>query len=201
MSGEWYRAVQIATGLAILGWSLWLKRRGVEQRRLVTLTLSGGASWLLLLGPAAEHPTFAFLAPFLAWALAQRDRERGRRLIEAAGVCVLVLGWGSLTRPLWGVAPWLILALPVGTTLFLAWLIARGATPREGIPFAGRANVATMRNRRTIDRPSHRETAPCRLVSSSCPLPSGQAISAPPRPSSSPYARPIPKPRSSTSMS
>lgn len=113
--GDWYRGLQVSGGLAVLAWVLWLKPR-CESRTLVTLTLSVGVGWLLLLGPAAEFPTFAFLAPFLAWNLVQPGN---RVLKRTAGACILVLGWNSLTRPLWPVAPWLVLALPLGTTLFL----------------------------------------------------------------------------------
>src|SRR5262249_29222552 len=106
--------------------------RGVEERRLAVLTLAGGVGWLLLLGPASEYPTFAFLAPFLAWGLVEKDTaRRGRCLIVTAGVCGLGLGWNSLTRPPWAAAPWLVLALPLGTATFLCWIVRRGMASTE----------------------------------------------------------------------
>lgn len=195
MDGDWYRLLQAAGGLAVLAGALVLKRRGVSERALVTLTLAGGAGWLMLLGPAAEWPTFAFLAPLLAWALTQRRQWPGRRLIETAGVCVLVLGWGSLTRPFWDAAPWLILALPVGTSLFLAWVVR--AAVRE---YALTAPPEPLAYR--VDAPlSLPELLPCRRVSSSCLPRSARDTCGPPRPSSSPCARPSPAPTSRTSTS
>src|SRR5262249_58403984 len=89
-------------------------RRG-QGRAWLAETLALGAAWLLLFGPAAEHATFALLAPFLAWALVQRWRwPAGRRAIEVAGVLILVLGWGALTRPLAGTVPLVHAALPAG---------------------------------------------------------------------------------------
>ena len=96
---RWYPVLQVLSGLSVLVWSQWLRRRGVGMRSLLTRTLAAGSSWLLILGPAAEHPTYVFLAPFLAWGLVRRsDSGGGALLIVAAGLFLLVLGWGSLTR-------------------------------------------------------------------------------------------------------
>jgi hypothetical protein len=120
----WYRGLQMVGGLAVLAGCLWLRWRAASRAVLVTLTLALGATWSMLLGPAVEMPTYVFLAPLLAWAVVQREAwPSGRRLIEVAVVLVLVLGWRSLTRPLWDMVPWLVLALPLGSTLFLVWII------------------------------------------------------------------------------
>jgi hypothetical protein len=119
-----YRLVQLLGGLSVLLWSQGLRWRGMDERRLVLLTLAGGAGWLLLLGPSAEPPTYVFLAPFLAWGIVERQRWPGVRwLIATAGALLLVLGWGGLTRPWWDAVPWLIFALPLGLMLFLVWLV------------------------------------------------------------------------------
>jgi Glycosyltransferase family 87 len=195
MEGNWYRVLQVLGGLGVLAWSLLLKRRGVDERMRLTLVLAAGAGWLLLLGPAAEYPTFAFLAPFLAWGLVQRHSWRGRLLIEAAGVCVLLLGWSSLTRPFWDLAPWLILSLPLGTCLFLAWVVSIGlkesaliATPK---PLAYRGDAML----------SFPEFFSCPNESSFSPPRSGRDTCVPPRPSNSPSGRRSPMLKSKTSTS
>jgi len=77
----------------------------------------------MLLGPASEHPTYVFLAPWLAWGFVQRDEGAGRRWIELSALLVLVLSWAALTRSFWDAAPWLLLFLPVGTMCFLVWAV------------------------------------------------------------------------------
>jgi hypothetical protein len=91
---------------------------------LITVVLALGAAWLMLLGPAVEAPTYVFLAPLLAWAVVQREAwPSGRRLIDASAVLILVLSWREVTHPFWDVVPWFVLALPLGSTLFLLWII------------------------------------------------------------------------------
>ncbi len=122
LDADWYRALQAAGGLAVLAACLALRRKGPPRGELVTVTLALGSAWLMLLGPAVEAPTYAFLAPFLAWAVVQPGAwPGGVTLARAAAVLVFVLGWGTLTRPLWGAVPLLAAALPLGSGLFLAW--------------------------------------------------------------------------------
>jgi hypothetical protein len=132
ISGLAYRLVQLMTAAGVLGWCLWQKRRaaqlGLGVPWLVHVTLSAGMAWLMLFGPAIEHATYVFLAPSLAWAVIQREEwSHGRLLIGTAAVLVLVLGWGALSRQ--ATAAWpsggslLLIALPVGTALFLLWLV------------------------------------------------------------------------------
>jgi hypothetical protein len=151
-----YRVVQILSGLALFVWTLVLRRRGMDARKLVLVTLAGGACWLLLLGPASEAPTYVFLAPFLAWGLVERRWWPGaRRLIEGAGILLLVVGWSELTRSWWNEAPWLILALPAGVILFWVWLVVGPARvgavnahsrpdsgPADSLPFSRQAAPA-----------------------------------------------------------
>jgi hypothetical protein len=124
-----YRLLQLGSaGLLLLG-CLALRRRHPERQAdpwLLHITLASGCGWLLLLGPSAEHASYAFLGPALAWALVCPRSWQGSRpsriLLATAGVCILVLGWGSLTRPLVDHFPLVLVALPVGTLLFLVWL-------------------------------------------------------------------------------
>src|SRR5262249_49342111 len=78
--------------------------------------------------------------PVLVWAWLERDTwSRGRWLIAAAAVLILVLGWGAVTRPLLSVAPIVLAALPVGTTLFIVWLFGVSLSRqkrREGTRYA-----------------------------------------------------------------
>jgi hypothetical protein len=119
-----YRALQLLTALAALAWCL-CQRRGADRRWLVTATLAMGCAWLMLFGPAVEYPTYVFLAPVLAWAfLDRRAWPAGRALTVPALVLILFLGWGSITRPFAEALPLVLTALPVGTALFTAWLVA-----------------------------------------------------------------------------
>jgi hypothetical protein len=119
-----YRGVQLLTGAGALVWCLWQRRRIYDRRRLTTVVLAMGVAWLMLFGPATEHATYVFLAPVLSWAVLRRGGlPRGRRLIGAAFVLVMILGWDALGRSVTEAAPVLLTALPVGTTLFTFWLI------------------------------------------------------------------------------
>lgn len=131
-----YRAVQLLTAGAALAWCLWLRRRLLSDRRhgeaiLLNATLGIGCAWLLLFGPATEHPTYVFLAPSLAYALLARDVwPRGRWLAIASFVLVILLGWNGAARPFSEQVPLVLTALPLGTALFAAWLVgSEGARP------------------------------------------------------------------------
>jgi hypothetical protein len=128
-----YRAVQAATGLAVLAWCLWLQRRGARPRWLLHVTLALGLAWLMLFGPAAEHATYVFLTPALAWAVL-RQEAGGKALPWAAFGLIMVLGWGALTRAWQDEIPLLLTALPVGSALFLAWLLGYSRSAEEGYP-------------------------------------------------------------------
>ena len=122
-----YRVVQALTAAAALAWCLWQRRRIEDPRRLTTVVLAMGLAWLMLFGPAVEHAGYVFLAPVLNWALLERDGPRGGRwLIASAFVLVMLLGWDALGRSVPVLAPVLLTALPIGTTLFTCWLIGCG---------------------------------------------------------------------------
>ncbi len=87
-----------------------------------------GLGWLMLFGPAVESASYAFLAPVLAWAVVEPGSGPVRRtLAVTSALLILVLGWnavGSLLRPAF---PAVVAALPLGTCLFLIWLVTRPA--------------------------------------------------------------------------
>ena len=119
-----YRGVQLLTAAAAFLWCLWQRHRMTDPRRLTTVVLAMGVTWLLLFGPATEHATYVFLAPVLSWAFLQSNAQsRGHWLIGAALVVVLLLGWDSIALVFPSSGPVLLAALPVGTTLFALWLI------------------------------------------------------------------------------
>jgi hypothetical protein len=127
-----YRATQLLAAAAALGWCLWQRRCGRERRWLVSATLAMGCAWLMLFGPAAEHAAYVFLAPSLAWAVLERRAwPAGRQLVWGAFVLVMLLGWGSLTRPVADRCPAVLAALPVGTALLTAWLVGYARTRPE----------------------------------------------------------------------
>jgi hypothetical protein len=143
-----YRVLQSLAAVGVLGWCLYCRRAYPSEgdhARLVNLGLALGCGWLMLFGPAVEHAGFAFLAPFQAWALTDATALRrsgfgGRALLYASAVCVLVFGWGALTRPIADAVPLVLTTLPVGTALFVIWLIldSRRPTAKEA------GNIATV---------------------------------------------------------
>jgi hypothetical protein len=151
-----YRGLQLLTAFAALTWSQWVQRRAVSERESISRTLAVGMAWLMLFGPSSEHATYVFLAPVLCWAFLAAGQETWRRvLIGTAFALVMLLGWGSLTRPWLDALPVLLLALPLGTALFVVWLVpvSRGpkgvrSTPYEVGPFFVRYALHTS------DRPS-----------------------------------------------
>ncbi len=123
-----YRIVQLFTAGLVLLWCFYLRRRGLSRNQILLGTLSMGSAWMMLLGPATEHPTYAFLSPFLAWAVLV-DWPRGRLLIWTSAFLILILGWRAVTASLHATMPWLLLILPFGTLLFVVWLLC--ALPRK----------------------------------------------------------------------
>jgi hypothetical protein len=130
-----YRALQLATGLGTLAWSLWQQSRDIGPRQLFSVTLGMGMVWLMLFGPAVEHATYAFLAPFLTWAVLQRQASpRGRGLSLVAFVLIAILGWDFQLRRLLGNWPLLAAPLPLGSVVFTLWLIDYARSCPGGVP-------------------------------------------------------------------
>lgn len=130
-------ALQAITGAAVLSWCLLLKRRGVEARTRLMLTLSAGAAWAMIFGGATEYNTMVVLAPSVSWMLMSAlETGRGRGL---AGVCFLmtmVLGAGVFERAFLKVTRAALLTICVGSSLCLVWLLRHGPAAAGGQPDA-----------------------------------------------------------------
>jgi hypothetical protein len=123
IDGPAYRAVQLATAAGCLAWCLALRKRGAGRRQLISRVLGVAAAWLMLFGPASEHATYVFLAPFLAAAVVDPGaRTSARTLFAAAAALVLTLGWGAVSLRVAAVFPAVLAALPAGAALFAAGL-------------------------------------------------------------------------------
>jgi hypothetical protein len=121
-----------AAGLAVLGWSLWLRYSHSTERsnaEIVTYILAAWASWQLLFGPGTERLTYLIIAPFAAWAIVTSFVERRHQWLAAAAfLTIFVLGAGFAERILVRIAPAAIALQPVGIIVFAAWLVLHAAT-------------------------------------------------------------------------
>ncbi len=162
-----YRTLQLTTAGAVLLWCLHLRRRCADRRWQVNATLALGSAWLMLFGPASEHATYVFLAPALAWAvLDPQAGPPGALLARSAFVLVMVLGWGNVTRPLLGALPLLVATLPLGTGVFVVWLIghAQAQRARQALPCPTRrvrAAVPLPERARSASTPPHSLAGRC----------------------------------------
>ena len=90
----------------------------------MTLILALGAAWLMIFGPAVEYNTYVVLAPMITWALMDAlQADRGRLLIGAAFAMAMVLGAGAVERAWVDACPLAYAVLPVGSCLFVLWLL------------------------------------------------------------------------------
>lgn len=121
-----YLGLGLTAALAVLGWSLWQRRRTRDDGVLLTSVLSMWIAWQLVFGPGTERLTYFIIAPLTAWAvLASWQERRLRALSLAAWLITSLLGTGGVERvllPYWSLAPAI---LPLGVVLFVAWLIVR----------------------------------------------------------------------------
>lgn len=129
-----YGPIQVATGGAALAWCLWLRHQGMQRRRLLTVTLSIGAAWCMVLGPAVEYNTYVVLAPMITWAVLEAfEARRGMVLAIPAFWMTMFFGAGAIERALVRLTPHALAILPVGTLLFVAWLVAIGAAADRAV--------------------------------------------------------------------
>jgi Glycosyltransferase family 87 len=135
-----YRLLQAITGVACLAWCLARRFARIDERELVLQTLGMGTAWLMLFGPAVEHPTYVLLAPFLAAAVVGLETAPVSRILAiAASMLILTFGWGAVSLRLVSSFPSVLSALPAGTALYatglaigcFSWPHARSALPRE----------------------------------------------------------------------
>jgi hypothetical protein len=127
-----YFILSAIAGLAVFGWSLWLRhsrRTDRSDAEIATYTLAAWATWQLLFGPGTERLTYLIIAPFATWAVITSFIERRRQwLATAAFVTTFVLGAGFAERILVRIAPAAVALQPVGIILFAAWLVFQAAT-------------------------------------------------------------------------
>ncbi len=122
-----YLVLQAATAAGVLAWCWWQRRRGVSQRRLLTLTLAAWAAWQLLFGPATERLTYGLIAPFTSWAiLASPPKTLEHRLAWASWWLTAILGSGEVERALLPLFEGARAIQPFGVVVFLVWLALHG---------------------------------------------------------------------------
>jgi len=127
-----YLILEATAGLAVVGWSLWLRhsrRTDRSDAEIVTYTLAAWASWQLLFGPGTERLTYLIIAPLAAWAVITSFVERRHQwLATAAFLTTFLLGAGFAERILVRITPAAVALQPVGVIVFAAWLVLHAAT-------------------------------------------------------------------------
>lgn len=102
-----YVLMQVFSG-AFVAWLCWHRQRsGWPRAALLTSTLALATAWMMLLGPATESSSFAFLAPSLAWSIVQEwdaNRRGVRRMLLIATVVAFAVAviLGGI-NPRWGI--------------------------------------------------------------------------------------------------
>jgi len=123
-----YLALQLAAGLAILGWCVWQRRRGLPLRQLAIYTIAAWSVWQLLFGPGTERLTYNLIAPALAWGvLTCAYSGRQRIWITTAYLTTFILGVGGVERFLMRWCPATTALEPVGVLIFATWLVWHAA--------------------------------------------------------------------------
>lgn len=119
-----YMALQLASAAAVLGWCLWQRRRLASTGHLLALIYAMWASWQLFLGPGTEQLTYGLIAPATSWAVVVSFAERRARwLTVAAWAMLALLAAGDIEKTALAVFPAGKMLLPLGVTLFVAWLV------------------------------------------------------------------------------
>jgi hypothetical protein len=153
VSAAGYRALQLGTALAVLGWCLWQKRRLLSGAatinhvgELLTAVLSIWVSWQLLFGPGTEQITYGIIAPSTAWAVLMSFEQRRHRSAGLVGqlrvhfprvwtlavwLVLGLFGMGDIETPLARVNPAATMLLPLGVLMFLLWLVIHYAGSRD----------------------------------------------------------------------
>ncbi len=141
-----YLVVQFTAGLAILGWCVWQRRRGLSLRQLSVYTIAAWSIWQLLFGPGTERLTYNLIAPALAWGvLTCLYSGRQRVWITVAFVTTFLLGVGGVERLLTSWWPAATALEPFGVLIFASWLVWHVAVtePWPTIPLRRGVSPAT----------------------------------------------------------
>jgi hypothetical protein len=127
-----YMMLQVAAGLAVLGWCLWQRRRGLPLRQLAIYTIAAWSVWQLLFGPGTERITYILIAPALAWGvLTSVYSERQRVWTTAAFLTTYSLSVGGVERLLMTWWPATTALEPVGVLIFATWLVSHAARTKS----------------------------------------------------------------------
>jgi len=122
----YYPAIPGGFAFLALGTGWWLSRN-LQPQAAICLMAALGTCWMLLFGPAIEHPTYLLAAPWLGWALVCAS-EAGpwRSSGLAAGLCgalLIFVAGGLKANPLF---PPLSASMPIAMVLLSVWLVAWG---------------------------------------------------------------------------
>ena len=124
-----YFASQVAAGLAVFGWSLWLCKQQRPTAEFIIYTLSAWAGWQLLFGPGSERLTYLIVSPLATWAVIDSYLERRNfKLAVIAYTTTFLLGSGGAERTLIHWLPAATALQPIGLVVFAAWLVRHAAS-------------------------------------------------------------------------
>lgn len=126
-AATWYQVIQALGGLLAAWVVLYWKLRGMAPGELLVRTAALGMSWMMILGPAIEFPSYGLLAPFLAWACT-REKSPRQALLRLGAFFILVMGWKEFQAPIAKTLPVVLASLPIGSILFTAWLVMDGVS-------------------------------------------------------------------------
>jgi alpha-1,2-mannosyltransferase len=116
--------LQAGAGLAVLGFTIWLRNKKFRTAEFVTYMLAAWATWQLLFGPGSERLTYLIAAPFAAWALIKSYLARQDFwLALTAFFTMFLIGMGSTERLLAQLSPSAIAIQPIGVIVFAVWLV------------------------------------------------------------------------------
>jgi alpha-1,2-mannosyltransferase len=116
--------LQAGAGLAVFGFSLWLRKQQRSTAEFLTMTLFAWAAWQLLFGPGTERLTYLIIAPFAAWAAITSHYARKDLWLAAVGfITTFILGAGGVERILIRLFPSAVALQPIGVVLLVAWLV------------------------------------------------------------------------------
>lgn len=120
---RWWMPVSAAAACLACAYCVLRRKPAPATEPIATAGLLG-TSWLLLMGPAIEPPTYLLLGPWAGWALAS---GAGRPLAFAVLACAItsLMLPGSPSRS-W--LAWTPALLPLGAMLTAAWAITTGAS-------------------------------------------------------------------------